>query len=64
MIDIDTLAILNCYCEMEPNTDDKCIAILNVDAEYSNLIIKNKESMPFFRDLPHGASEILMALAE
>jgi type IV pilus assembly protein PilM len=64
LVDINTLAILNCFYETEPSTDQTCVAILNIDQDFSNIIITNKETLPFFRDLPHGAGEMVGALAK
>jgi len=62
LVDIDGLALLNCFLETEPLAGDQTVVILNVGRSYTNLIFVRKGVPPFLRDLPHAGGGIIREL--
>jgi len=63
LMDVDGLALLNCFLETEALAGDQTVVILNVGRYYSNLVFIRKGLPPFLRDLPHAGEEIVQELA-
>lgn len=63
LMDVDGLALANCYTETMPTVTDKPVAILNVGNRYTNIVILKHETMPFVRDIARGSGEIVDTLA-
>ena len=63
MMDVDGLALINCLNEVEDLEQDTSAAILNVGNTYSNLIIMGNDSVPFVRDIPYAAANIIDHIA-
>lgn len=64
LMDIDGLALLNCFNELEkPRTSDT-IAILNIGAVFTNLAIQGSGSPPFIRDMAFGGNDIIKFIAQ
>ena len=64
IVDVDGLALLNCFQETEKLEDDQVIAILNVGQRLTNLIVVRENDIPFFRNLPYGEEQIVTEIAE
>jgi Tfp pilus assembly PilM family ATPase len=58
-MDIDGLALLNCYLECEEREAGKTTALLRIGDNFSNLVILPDGGLPFVRDIPHAATEII-----
>ncbi len=59
LMDIDGLALLNCYLECEKQEAGKTTALLHIGDSFSNLVILPDGGLPFVRDIPHAATEII-----
>jgi type IV pilus assembly protein PilM len=59
LMDVDGLALLNCFLECEKLKHGKAIAILSFGNAFTNLVISSENGLPFVRDIPHGADEII-----
>lgn len=64
LTDIDGLALLNCFNEIEKNESGHTTAILNVGSTYTNLAIMEANSLPFVRDIAHAGNDIIKEIAE
>jgi type IV pilus assembly protein PilM len=64
LMDIDGLALCNCFSECEKNEQGKATAILNVGNMHTILVIVDSETMPFVRDISHAGSSIKKHLIE
>ncbi|MHC4060637.1 MAG: type IV pilus assembly protein PilM [Planctomycetota bacterium] len=58
LMDVDGLALLNCFTEIEKSERGKTVAILNVGNSYANLAIMGKDSLPFVRDVACPGSQV------
>ncbi len=59
LMDVDGLALLNCFLECEKPEHSETIAILGVGEAFTNLAILGSNGIPFVRDIPHAADEII-----
>ncbi len=64
LMDINGLALCNCFSECEKNEQGKASAILNVGNMHTILAIVGSESIPFIRDISHAGCSIKKSLAE
>lgn len=64
LMDVDGLALLNCYSEFETPQPGRATAILNVGNSYTNLAIMNDSRTPFIRDIAYAANDIITRIAE
>ncbi|MHC4500246.1 MAG: type IV pilus assembly protein PilM [Planctomycetota bacterium] len=58
LMDVDGLALLNCFSEIEKSERGKTVAILNVGSSYANLAMMGRDSLPFVRDVACPGSKI------
>ena len=63
LMDVDGLALLNCFSEIVRPGSDRSTAILNVGNSCANLAIIGKNSLPFVRDIACPGSEVAAKLA-
>ncbi|UCC22364.1 MAG: type IV pilus assembly protein PilM [Planctomycetota bacterium] len=63
LMDVDGLALLNCFNELEKPENGKAIAILNVGNCYTNLAITGNSDIPFVRDIAYAADDIVKQIA-
>jgi len=63
IMDIDSLALINCYEYLNRNKDTP-VLILNVGHEYTNLSIRESTGFIFVRDLPFGGKNITQIISE
>ena len=69
-MDVDGLALLNCFNEFKPggnsNGDESghTNAILNIGSSFTNLAIIGGNTVPFVRDIAFGGNEILQKIAD
>jgi type IV pilus assembly protein PilM len=64
MVDVDGLALLNCFNEVEKVNPNETIAILNIGRSFSNLAILGTNRLPFIRDIAFGSGEIMKVAAQ
>jgi type IV pilus assembly protein PilM len=63
LIDIDGLALLNCFRGCEKSEASQTTAILNIGASYANLAIIGDNVLPFIRDIAYAGNEIVKEIA-
>ena len=63
LMDVDGLAILNCFTESEEIEKGRVTAILNVGSSYATLVIMNGNNLPFIRDIAYAGSDIIAQIA-
>ncbi|MBN1974829.1 MAG: pilus assembly protein PilM [Sedimentisphaerales bacterium] len=59
LMDVDGLAMLNCFNGLADSRDKQASAILNVGASCTTLAILNKEGWPFIRDTSCAGEDII-----
>ncbi|MHC4740849.1 MAG: pilus assembly protein PilM [Planctomycetota bacterium] len=63
LMDVDGLALLNCFRELETPVPGQAAAILNVGGSYTNLAIVSDNGWPFVRDMISVGDEIVKKMA-
>jgi type IV pilus assembly protein PilM len=63
LMDVDGLALLNCFSEYEKTETGRTIAILNIGSSYTTLTIMGANSLPFIRDIAHAGGAIVKEIA-
>ena len=67
MMDVDGLAILNCFNELEKPEPGLTIAVLNIGSSYTTLAIMsgptNSAGWPFIRDIAYAGDDIVKQVA-
>jgi len=63
LMDVDGLALLNCFSELENSAAGQTTVILNVGASFTNLAIMGENSLPFVRDLACAGNDITKKIA-
>jgi len=63
LVDVDGLALLNCFRELETLVPGQATAILNVGGSYTNLAIVSDNDRPFVRDMISVGDDIVKKMA-
>ena len=63
LMDVDGLALLNCFDECEKPQRQEPVAILDIGASFTNLVIKGGNDLPFIRDIALGGNDIVHLIA-
>ncbi len=63
LMDVDGLALLNCFSEYEETKAGRTTAILNVGSSFTNLAIMGGNSLPFIRDIAYAGETIVKEVA-
>jgi type IV pilus assembly protein PilM len=63
LMDVEGLALLNCYTELLGNSDKSTIAILNVGGSRTTLAIMGTNGTPFVRDMNFAGNDIIKQIA-
>jgi type IV pilus assembly protein PilM len=63
LIDVDGLALLNCFSEIEKTKSNHGAAILNIGNRYTTLAIEGGNDCPFIRYLNYGGDSIIKTIA-
>jgi type IV pilus assembly protein PilM len=64
LMDVDGLALLNCFGEYEKPETSRTTAILNVGSSSTNLAIMGDNSLPFVRDIAYAGETIVKEIAD
>ncbi|MHC4116261.1 MAG: type IV pilus assembly protein PilM [Planctomycetota bacterium] len=64
LMDIDGLALLNCFKEVEQPSEKQETAILSVGSKHTTLAIEGKNGCPFIRDLSYAGDSIIEDVAD
>ncbi len=63
LMDVDGLALLNCFSEIEKAEPGQTIAILNIGSSYTTLAIMGENRWPFIRDITYAGNGIVEQIA-
>ena len=63
LMDVDGLAILNCFTELDGRVPGQTLAILNVGGSCANLAILGNDNSAFVRDIQHAGDSIIEEIA-
>jgi type IV pilus assembly protein PilM len=63
LMDVDGLALLNCFSEYEKTEAGRTTAILNVGSSYTTLAIMGANALPFIRDIAYAGGTIVKEIA-
>ena len=63
LMDVDGLALLNCFSEIEKPKSNHKAAILNIGNRYTTLAVEGGNNSPFIRYLNYGGENIIRAIA-
>jgi len=63
LVDVDGLALINCFNELEKPETGQSTAILNVGCSFVNLAFIGNSSPPFIRDMVYAGNGIIKAVA-
>ncbi|MCP4258800.1 MAG: type IV pilus assembly protein PilM [Planctomycetes bacterium] len=63
LMDVEGLALLNCYTNLAENSDESTIAILNVGDSHTTLVIMGGNGRPFVRDMTFAGNDIIKLIA-
>jgi len=63
LMDVDGLALLNCFSGCEKLQQDETIAILDVGSTFANLAILSSNGLLFVRDILHAGNKIIGSIA-
>jgi type IV pilus assembly protein PilM len=64
LIDVNSLAALNCLCELDESLANETFAVLDVGHTHSYLVILGADGIPFVRDLTCSAQQILTTISQ
>ncbi|MBW8035226.1 MAG: type IV pilus assembly protein PilM [Planctomycetes bacterium] len=63
LMDVDSIALLNCFSIFGDPAGDATLAILNVTNSFANLVVFAKDKAPFVRNISIGSSDIIEQIA-
>jgi len=63
LMDVDGLALLNCFSEYEKTAVTRTTVILNVGSSFTNLVIIGDNGVPFIRDMSYAGDDIINGIA-
>ena len=63
LMDVEGLALLNCYSNLSGDSDKSTIAILNVGGSRTTLAIMGDNKKPFVRDMSFAGNDIIKHIA-
>ena len=63
-LNVDSLALINSFTELEKERKEKIVLILNMGASFTNLAIFQKGGFLFIRDIPIGGNTITRLIKE
>lgn len=64
LMDVDALALLNCFRETEQPGENHGTAILNLGSRHTTLTIEGNNGWPFVRNLAYSGDEIIRQIAD
>ena len=64
LMDIDALALLNCFKQIEKPEDNHGTAILNIGNLHTTLAIEGNQGWPFVRNLNYSGKDVIKQIAD
>ena len=63
LMDVDGLAMLNCLTACWKSVKNQTVLVMDVGSSYTNVAILSKDGIPFIRDIPYAADNILAGIS-
>jgi len=63
LIDVDGLALLNCFSQCEQTDPGQAAAVVNVGSSFTNLAVMGDNGRPFIRDIAYAGKAITQQVA-
>jgi len=64
LMDVDDLAILNCFSHCVSHDSSQSLAVIDIGSKFTKVVILGSDGLPFIRDLPYAADDIITSLVE
>lgn len=64
LMDVNSLALLNCFSEFGKNCQGQAIAVLDMGSCTTNLLILSYKALPFVRSISHGGWEAIQFISD
>jgi type IV pilus assembly protein PilM len=64
LLDANSLAVLNCLCQLDETLANETFAVLDVGHTHSYLVILGADGIPFVRDLACSAQQIITTVSQ
>ena len=64
LMDADDLAILNCFSHCVSHDNSQSLAVIDIGSTFTKVVILGSDGLPFIRDLPYAADDIIANLVE
>ncbi|MHC5083048.1 MAG: type IV pilus assembly protein PilM [Planctomycetota bacterium] len=64
MIDVESLALLNCLNELDYVKQMQTVAVINVGNACTSVVIYGRNGLPFVRDLNHSGGQVVQQISE
>jgi type IV pilus assembly protein PilM len=64
LIDVDSLAALNCLCQLDASLANETFAVLDVGHTHSYLVILGIDGIPFVRDLTCSTQQLFTTISQ
>lgn len=64
LIDVNSLAVLNCLCELDDSLANETFAVLDVGHTHSYLVILGIDGIPFVRDLTCSTQQLFTTISQ
>ncbi len=64
LMDVDALAVLNCFKEIEKPGNNHGIAVLNIGSRHTILAVEGNDGLPFVRNLSYSGENVIKFIAE
>jgi type IV pilus assembly protein PilM len=63
LMDIDNLALANCYLTFDPNAHEESVVLLNIGDRFTNLSVIDDGKLRFVRNIDFGGRDITLEIA-
>ena len=64
LMDVDALATLNCFKEIEKPGNNHGTAVLNIGGRHTTLAVEGNNGLPFVRNLSYSGEDVIKLIAE
>ncbi len=64
LMDVDALAVLNCFNEIEKPGANHDTAVLNIGSRHTTLAVEGNNGLPFVRNLSYSGEDVIKQIAE
>lgn len=64
LLDVNSLALLNCFMECEKPESGVTFGVLDIGSEFMNLVISSDKALPYVRDIPNASNGVIEHIAK